>query len=98
MAAGPRSGCRVCPGLGGLGLVGPAHPHSGGLSARRWLDAIARLLADKLKDELGGVTVLVENRPGAGGQIAAQLLKACLPMAIRCFSRMTTPSPSCPRS
>lgn len=38
-------------------------------------DAIARVLADKLKDQLG-TPVLVENRAGAGGQIAAQALKA----------------------
>ncbi len=38
-------------------------------------DAIARSLAERLKDELGA-PVLVENRPGAGGQIAAQALKA----------------------
>lgn len=38
-------------------------------------DAIARILADKLKDQLG-TTVIVENRAGAGGQIAAQALKA----------------------
>ena len=38
-------------------------------------DAAARILAEKLKDELG-VPVLVENKPGAGGQIAAQALKA----------------------
>ena len=38
-------------------------------------DAIARLLADQLKDLLGA-PVLVDNRPGAGGQIAAQTLKA----------------------
>ena len=37
-------------------------------------DAIARILSDKLKDLLG-VPVVVENRPGAGGQIAAQELK-----------------------
>ena len=38
-------------------------------------DAIARILAERLKDELG-VPVIVENKPGAGGQIAAQALKA----------------------
>ncbi|HEY8359553.1 MAG TPA: tripartite tricarboxylate transporter substrate-binding protein, partial [Ramlibacter sp.] len=41
-------------------------------------DAIARLLADKLKDQLG-TPVVVENRAGAGGQIAAQALKAAAP-------------------
>jgi tripartite-type tricarboxylate transporter receptor subunit TctC len=41
-------------------------------------DAIARTLADKLKDELG-MPVVVENRGGAGGQIAAQALKAAAP-------------------
>ncbi len=41
-------------------------------------DAIARALADKLKDVLG-VPVIVENRAGAGGQIAAQALKAAAP-------------------
>ena len=42
-------------------------------------DAIARILGDALKDELGGATVLVENKPGAGGQLAAQALKAAAP-------------------
>lgn len=41
-------------------------------------DAIARLLADKLKDELGA-PVIVENKAGAGGQLAAQALKAAAP-------------------
>ena len=41
-------------------------------------DAIARVLAERLKDELGA-PVVVENRPGAGGQIAAQALKAAAP-------------------
>lgn len=38
-------------------------------------DAIARILADSMKDTLGQ-PVVVDNKPGAGGQIAAQTLKA----------------------
>ena len=41
-------------------------------------DVIARLLAEKLQAELGR-SVVVDNRPGAGGQIAAQQLKAARP-------------------
>ncbi|MBA2963280.1 MULTISPECIES: Bug family tripartite tricarboxylate transporter substrate binding protein [Ramlibacter] len=41
-------------------------------------DVVGRVLAQGLQAELGR-TVLVENRPGAGGQIAAQALKAARP-------------------
>ncbi len=41
-------------------------------------DAIARLLSERLRDELS-VPVVIENRPGAGGQLAAQALKAAAP-------------------
>ena len=41
-------------------------------------DAIARILAEKLTDQLE-TPVLVENRAGAGGQIAAQALKVAPP-------------------
>jgi len=46
-----------------------------GFPAGGGTDGIARTLADKLKDELGA-PVIVENRAGAGGQIAAQALRA----------------------
>ena len=41
-------------------------------------DAIARVLADKLREPLG-TPVIVDNRAGAGGQLAAQALKAAAP-------------------
>jgi tripartite-type tricarboxylate transporter receptor subunit TctC len=49
-----------------------------GFPAGAGTDAIARTLGEKLKDELGA-PVVVENRAGAGGQIAAQALKAAAP-------------------
>lgn len=46
-----------------------------GFPAGGTIDIVARLLAEQLKDELGA-TVIVDSKPGAGGQIAAQALKA----------------------
>lgn len=67
--------------LGALGAPGTAQAQSQtarilvGFPAGGGTDAIARLLAERLKDELGQA-VIVENKPGAGGQLAAQALKA----------------------
>lgn len=47
-------------------------------------DAIARTLADKLKDQLG-MPVVVDNKAGAGGQLAAQVLKAAAPDGMTLF-------------
>jgi len=49
-----------------------------GFPAGGGTDAIARTLADKLREQLGS-PVVVDNRGGAGGQIAAQLLKNAPP-------------------
>jgi tripartite-type tricarboxylate transporter receptor subunit TctC len=70
--------------LGALLLAGLAQAQTGtikllvGFPPGGGTDAIARILAEKLKDQLG-TSVIVENRAGAGGQIAAQALKAAPP-------------------
>lgn len=55
-----------------------------GFPAGGGTDAIARTLAEKLKDELNA-NVIVENKPGAGGQLAAQALKAATPDGLTLF-------------
>jgi tripartite-type tricarboxylate transporter receptor subunit TctC len=45
-----------------------------GFPAGGTIDLVARVLAEQLKDDLGA-NVIVESKPGAGGQIAAQALK-----------------------
>lgn len=67
--------------LGSALLAGPVQAQTGtihllvGFPAGGGTDVIARTLAEKLKDQLG-TNVMVDNRAGAGGQIAAQALKA----------------------
>lgn len=49
-----------------------------GFPAGGGTDAIARVMAEALQATLG-TTVIVENKPGAGGQIAAHALKSAAP-------------------
>ena len=65
--------------VGTLGVAGAQTPKTiklmVGFPPGGGTDAIARILAERLKDELG-TPVIVENKPGAGGHIAAQALQA----------------------
>jgi len=68
VGAAPLAGAQQAPLEGTLTVVVGYPP--GGSS-----DRIARLVADRLKDRVG-VPVVVENKTGAGGRIAAQALHA----------------------
>jgi tripartite-type tricarboxylate transporter receptor subunit TctC len=49
-----------------------------GFPAGGSIDTVARTLADKMKDDLRQ-PVIVENKPGAGGRLVAELLKNAPP-------------------
>jgi len=62
-------------GLAGAQTTKPPVKILVGFPAGGGTDAIARILAESMKDSLG-TAVVVENKAGAGGQIAAQTLKS----------------------
>jgi tripartite-type tricarboxylate transporter receptor subunit TctC len=69
LAIGPARAQSAYPAYAGKTLrVLVGFPAGGGT------DAIARLLGERLREELGA-NVVVENKAGAGGQLAAQALK-----------------------
>ncbi|MDX3905525.1 MAG: Bug family tripartite tricarboxylate transporter substrate binding protein [Pigmentiphaga sp.] len=81
-----RFALRALSGLSAAALLATAPVHADNRPIRMLVgypaggssDVIARHLAQGLQKELGR-NVVVENRPGAGGQIAAQALKAARP-------------------
>lgn len=71
----------IAAALSTMALITPAHAQSDrvlkillGFPAGTSLDNVMRIVADKLKDELKR-PVIIENKPGAGGRLAVELLK-----------------------
>jgi tripartite-type tricarboxylate transporter receptor subunit TctC len=74
---------RAALALGALGALGLAQAQTitrlmVGFPPGGGTDAIARILAERMQADLGS-PVVVENKAGAGGQLAAQALKAAAP-------------------
>jgi tripartite-type tricarboxylate transporter receptor subunit TctC len=75
-----------------------AHRASGSLaslspSAAGPVDFVARAIAEPLGTALG-TRVIVDNKPGGNGAIAAETVARSTPTARRCGSRASAPSPS----
>ncbi|MBI3375879.1 MAG: tripartite tricarboxylate transporter substrate binding protein [Betaproteobacteria bacterium] len=78
-----RAALAVCLALGSASAFAQSYPQKPvrmlvGYSAGGGADALARLTAAKLSDALGQ-QVVVENRPGAGGTLAADALARATP-------------------
>lgn len=58
-------------------------------------DQTARLIASAAQD-LFPVPLVVENRPGASGTLAAEMVAKAPPMAIPCWSPAAAKAPRCP--
>ena len=58
-------------------------------------DNVARVMSQRLSEDLGKPMV-VDNRPGAGGNVAAEQAARQAPTATRCSSAMCRPTRSTP--
>lgn len=73
------------PALSSLPLAAGAKPYSGpvrvlvGFPPGGATDVVARAIVDRLGKAMNGQVFVIDNKPGAGGQIAAQALKAAAP-------------------
>src|SRR5262249_10499070 len=68
----------VAGAVGGQSFPNPPGTLTGGLAAGGGTDTAARIIAQKLSENLGQA-VIVENKAGAGGNIAAQHIATALP-------------------
>ena len=55
-----------------------------GFAAGQAIDILARLIAQSLGEQFSQ-QVIVENKPGAGGNIVAEQVARAAPTAIRCW-------------